>query len=448
MRIARILLAVVLCASPAWADSALEGLADPAEGLQVTQLENGLTVLTLENRSTPVASFQVWVKAGSRDETRYTGIAHLFEHMMFKGTRHLGPGDFTRYIEGRGGRLNAYTSRDVTVYFEDVTGETLPLVIDLEAERMAHLDLTQELLDTEREVVLEERRMRTEDNPNGLAFEALLALSFRAHPYRRPVIGWRSDVEEVTVEACRRFYETYYAPNNLVVTVVGDFDSEDVLARIRRAFGPMTPAEVIPRSPTREPEQKGERRDVVHFDVRAPIVTTAWHAPPTGHSDGPALDVLSTILSSGRSSRLYRRLVNDEQAALSASGGYWELHDGGVFYGSVRVRPDADIERAEALFFEEIARVRDEPVREAELEKAKRKIEVGLVSGLRTNHALAQRIGGDWAAFGRVRPLRERLEEIQAVDAAAVQRVAGKYLTPTQRSVVRVVPPPAEEPAS
>lgn len=290
--------------------------------------------------------------------------------------------------------------------------------------------------------------MRTEDNPRGLAFEALLALSFRAHPYRRPVIGWRSDVEAVTVEACRRFYETYYSPNNLVVSVVGDFDTEDVLARIDRAFGPLPPAESIPRNPTREPEQKGERRDVVHFDVRAPIVTTAWHAPATGDPDGPALDVLSTILSSGRSSRLYRRLVNDEQVALSASGGYWELHDGGVFYGMVGVRPDADVERAEALFFEEIARMRDEPVSEAELEKAKRRIEVGLVNGMRTNHALANRIGGDWVSFGRVRPLSERLAEIRAVGAEDVQRVARKYLTEQQRSVVRVVPAPEEEPAS
>jgi len=448
MRIARILLAVALCAAPASANDPLDDLEDPADRLRVTKLDNGLTVLTLENHTTPVASFQVWVKAGSRDETRYTGIAHLFEHMMFKGTRRLGPEDFTRYIEGRGGRLNAYTSRDVTVYFEDVTGETLPLVIDLEAERMGHLDLTQELLDTEREVVLEERRMRTEDSPRGLAFEALLALSFRAHPYRRPVIGWRSDVEAVTVEACRRFYETYYSPNNLVVSVVGDFDTEDVLARIDRAFGPLPPAESIPRNPTREPEQKGERRDVVHFDVRAPIVTTAWHAPATGDPDGPALDVLSTILSSGRSSRLYRRLVNDEQVALSASGGYWELHDGGVFYGMVGVRPDADVERAEALFFEEIARMRDEPVSEAELEKAKRRIEVGLVNGMRTNHALANRIGGDWVSFGRVRPLSERLAEIRAVGAEDIQRVARKYLTEQQRSVVRVVPAPEEEPAS
>ncbi len=417
-------------------------LVDPAVNTRVEMLDNGLTVLLLPDRSTPVVSFQVWVKAGSRDETRYTGIAHLFEHMMFKGTRNLGPEDYTRYVEERGGRLNAYTSHDVTVYFEDVTADTLPLVIDLEAERMAHLEVTPELLDSERQVVLEERRMRTEDQPQGRAFEALLATSFRAHAYRWPVIGWRSDVEAVPAEACRAFFDTYYAPNNLVVAVSGDFDPDETFARIERAFGAMEPVSEIPRSPTVEPEQRGERRDTVLFDVRAPLVMTAWHAPPTGHEDGAALDALSVILSSGRSSRLYRRLVNDEQVALSAGGGYWEMQEAGIFYGSLSVRPDASVERAEALFFEEIERVRSEPVSEAELDKARRTLEVNLVGGLRTAHQLGRRVAQDWVSFGRIRPLDERLAAIRAVTVEDVQRVARTYLAPERRSVVQVVAPP------
>jgi predicted Zn-dependent peptidase len=423
-------------------------LEDPAAHTRIETLDNGLTVLLLPDRSTPVVSFQVWVKAGSRDETRYTGIAHLFEHMMFKGTENLGPEDYTRYVEERGGKLNAYTSRDVTVYFEDVTAETLPLVIDLEAERMANLEVTPELLEPERQVVLEERRMRTEDQPQGRAFEALLALSFRAHAYRWPVIGWRSDVEAVPVEACRAFFDTYYAPNNLVVVVSGDFDPDATLAHITRAFGAMEPVADIPRSPTEEPEQRGERRDTVLFDVRAPLVMTAWHAPPTGHEDGPALDALSVILSSGRSSRLYRRLVNDEQVALSAGGGYWEMQQAGIFYGSLTVRPDAAVERAEALFFEEIERVRSEPVSEAELDKARRTLEVDLVEGLRTAHQLGRRIAQDWVSFGRIRPLEERLAAIRAVTAEDVQRVARTYLAPERRSVVQVVAPPDDASAA
>ncbi len=447
MRFAALVVGVLLLAPAAPAQDSLSDLEDPAARTRVTVLDNGLTVLTLEDSSTPTASFQVWVKAGSRDETRFTGIAHLFEHMMFKGTRNLGPEDYTRYVEARGGRLNAFTSRDVTVYFEDVPGEALPLVIDLEAERFANLVVDEPLLESEREVVLEERRMRTEDNPQGRAFEALLALSFTAHPYRWPVIGWRSDVEAVDVAACREFFAHYYGPNNLVVVVAGDFDTEETLARIRRSFGKLEPSQSTPRNPTREPEQRGERRGTVHFDVRAPIVATAWHAPPTGHPDGPALDVLSVILSSGRSSRLYRRLVNDEQAALSASGGYWELLDSGIFYGMVGVRPDATVDRAEELFFEEIERTRQEPVSEAELDKAKRGIEVDLVSRLRTNHQLASRVGRDWVSFGRVRPLEERISSIRAVSVEDVRRVARQYLKPEGRSVIRVVPP-APEPAA
>ena len=417
-------------------------LQDPAERTRVTQLPNGLTVLTLEDRTTPIVSFQMWVKVGSRDESRYTGLAHLFEHMMFKGSKHIEPEQHAQLINARGGRLNAYTSRDRTVYFSDVPSESLPLVIDLEHERVAHLDISDRTLTSEREVVLEERRMRTEDSPGGRAFEALPALMWQAHPYRWPVIGWRSDVEETTVEACREFFDTYYAVNNMVIALVGDFDTESALAQLRRTFGALQPAREIPRNPTREPPQQGERRGTVYFDLSSPVLAAAWHAPPTGHADGEALDVLSVILSDGRSSRLYRSLVYEAEQALSAYGSYWDLADAGSFQAFVSVRPDASIERAEALLFAEVERAKREPVSSAELEKAKRQLEVSLVNGLATNHALASRIAYDYTTFGRIRPLDERLARIQGVTADDVQRVALAYLVDEQRSVVRVVPPP------
>ncbi len=437
-----VFLGIALVAAFAQSSRAIE---DPALATQVATLDNGLTVLLLEDHTTPVASFQMWVRAGSRDESRYTGIAHLFEHMMFKGSDNIGPEEHAHRIEARGGRLNAYTSRDVTVYFEDVTAESLPLVIDLEAERVAHLDISEETLASEREVVLEERRMRTEDRPEGRAWEAILSLAFQAHPYRWPVIGWRSDVENVRVQDCRAFFDAYYAPNNLVIVVAGDFDAASTLERIRRRFGGLEPAPEIPRNPTVEPEQRGERRTEVHFELRSPIFLAAWHAPPTGHKDAEALDVLSQILSGGRSSRLYRKLVYEEQQALYASGGYWELRDAGLFNAMAAVRPDATIERVEALFEGEIARVREAPVSEAELDKAKRRLEVSLVNELGTAHALASRIGQDFVFHGRIRPLDERLEKIRKVTIADVQRVAKTYLQPEQRSVVHVVAPPAAE---
>jgi len=429
------LLALLLLASAASADPGLE---DPAARVRTTRLENGLTLLTLEDRTTPVVSFQMWVRVGSRDEARYTGLAHLFEHLMFKGSQHIKPEQHARLIQARGGEVNAFTTNDFTVFLDDVTPEALPLAIALEGERVANLDISEATLASEREVVLEERRLRTEDDPEGRAFEALMALAFTAHPYRTPVIGWRSDVEAATVDVARQFFRTYYAPNNIWIVIVGDFDSEQALADVRKAFGGLAPVDPIPRNPTREPEQHGERRQVVHIDVRSPILAGAWHAPASGHADAEALDVASQILSGGRSSRLYRRLVHEGQKALSAEGAYWELADAGIFYAFASVRPDAKIEDVERLFLAEIARLRSEFVSESELEKAKRQLEVSLVNGLATNHALASRIAQETLLFGRVRSLEERLAAISRVTAADVQRVARSYLIDENRSLVHV----------
>lgn len=421
---------------------------DPIARLQETRLANGLTILTLEDHTTPVAAFQMFVKAGSKDEAFYTGIAHLFEHMMFKGSKNLAPEEHARLIGARGGRINAYTTRDVTVYHEDVTAESLPLVIDLEAERLANLDISQATLDSEREVVLEERRMRVEDNPGGLAFESLAALSFIAHPYRWPVIGWRADVEAVTVEACREFFDTYYAPNNIVIVIVGDFDTAETLARIESAFGGLEPSASIPRNPGKVVDQLGERRAVVHFEVRIPLMFAAWHAPASGHPDSDALDLTSQILSAGRSSRLYRALVYESEQALYAEGGYWEMQEAGLFYAVAGVRPGVEVDTVERAFFAEIDRIRDEGVTDDEVAKAKRQIEVSFVDGLSTGHALAARIGDDMVNLGRVRSLAERLESIRAVTAADVQRVVRTYLTQDERTVVHVVPPAPDPPAA
>ncbi len=418
---------------------------DPASRAEVTRLPNGLRVVTLVDRATPVVSFQMWVKVGSRDETRWTGLAHLFEHMMFRGSKNVAPEQHARLINERGGRLNAFTSNDFTVYFEDVTSESLPLVIDLEHERVAHLRVDQQILDTEREVVLEERRLRTEDSPQGRAIEALFALVWKAHPYRTPVIGWRSDVEKATVQACQDFFDRFYVPDNIVLAVVGDFDRDAALAHIERTFGRLPSTGPVPRRPTLEPEQRGLRRSSVHFDVRSPILAAGWHAPPTGSPDAEPLDVAGQILSAGRSSRLYRSLVYDKEAALYAQGGYWELIDAGIFYALAGVRPGRSIEEVEDLFMAEVARMRREPVSQAEVDRAVRQLEVSMVSGLDTAHALASRLGREVSTFGRIRPLDERLEAYRKVTPEDVQRVMQQYLVEDQLSVVRVIPPPAED---
>jgi predicted Zn-dependent peptidase len=432
---------VVTFTSPALASPAIE---DPALRTEVVTLANGLTLLLLPDPSTPAVSMQMWVKVGSKDETRYTGLAHLFEHMMFRGTDRLPPESHERLIESRGGRVNAYTTADNTVYYADMAPDTLPLVIELEAERLHNLKIDEAILASERQVVLEERRMRTEDQPDGRAFEAMLALAFIAHPYRVPTIGWRSDVEAVTVEACRDFFHTYYAPNNIVLAIAGNFDAAMARAHVERHMGSLDPVAVIPRSPTREPEQRGERRATVRFDVRSPILAAVWKAPKAGDPDAEALDVASLVLSGGRSSRLYRKLVYDEQIALAAQGGYWELEQAGLFYAFASVRPGADVARVERSLFAEVARLAREPIPAAELAKAKRQIEVDLVSGMETANELAGRIGGEWVRFGRIRPIEERLRAYRAVTAADVQRVAQTYFRDDTRSVVQVVAPPKQ----
>jgi predicted Zn-dependent peptidase len=385
----------------------------------------------------------MWIRVGSSDEARVTGLAHLFEHMMFKGSKNIPPEKHGQIIQSRGGRINAYTTPDMTVYTTEIPSEALPLVIALEAERLANLDISEETLASEREVVLEERRMRTEDQPGGRAREALYALTFQALPYRWPVIGWRSDIANTTIEDCRNFFSTFYVPNNIVIAIVGDFDGDAALKQVRESFGNLVPAPKIPRYATEEPRQSGIRRAQVYFDLRAPVLATAWHAPPAGHPDAEALDVASEILSGGRSSRVYRRLVHEEQIALSAYSVYSELAGTGVFGAYASVRPDASIDRVEASFLEEIARLRDEPVTAEELEKAKRQIEVSMIHQLTTNAAIAGRIGYDVTILGAIRPLEDQLAAIQAVDADDVQRVANTYLVDAGRNVVQVVPPPA-----
>lgn len=422
-------------------DSATRPIRDPVEGLFETKLDNGLHVVLLEDHRTPVVAVQVWVDAGSSDESFYTGIAHLFEHMMFKGSKNIGEEVHAQLINERGGQINAYTSHDVTVYHEDVTAESLPLVIDLEAERFLNLDISEATLESEREVVLEERRLRTEDTPDGRGFEALTALVWQAHPYRWPVIGWRSDVEQVTVEACRAFFDTYYAANNLTLVIVGDFETEPTLAHIRRAFGRLRRADSIPRNPTTVVPQRGERRADVYFDAKIPLLFAGWHAPATGHADGEALDLASQILSGGRSSRLYRSLVYEQEKALYAYGSYWEFTDAGMFYASAGARPGVSLDEVEALFMGEIDRVAREGVSQEELTRAKRQMEVSLVKRFSTNHSMASRIGREIVAFGRVRPLAERIDAIRAVEVADIQRVVKKYLRPETRSVIRVIAP-------
>ena len=443
---------IVVCASLGSAalastDAATAAVAkpidDPALRTRVTTLANGLTLLTLEDHATPTVSLQVWVKVGSGDESRFTGIAHLFEHMNFLSSKNLaklGPEAYTRIVEERGGRINAYTSRDVTVYFEDVAPEHLPLMIALEGERFANLEVTEEALKAERQVVIEERRMRNENDPEGLAFETLMSLTYQAHPYRIPTVGWLSDLEKVNAADCQAFWNTYYAANNLVIAIAGDFDSAEALALIEKHFGSLRQVAAIPRNPQEEPTQNGERRAVAHFPVQAPIVLAGYPAPATGHADSDALDVAAGVLAGGRTSRMYRSLVFDAPLALAPQALYWELQRAGIFVVGATLRPGVDVAKAEQVIYAEVAGLAERPPSPAELGRAKRALEVAWIGGQGTSHALASRIAQDYVAYGRIESLEEKLGAIERVSAADVQRVVRQYLAPSKRSVVQVFP--------
>ena len=342
--------------------TALPALA--ADGVLAATLDNGLRVLLLEDHRSPVAAFQVWYRVGSRNEARgRTGLAHFLEHMMFKGTPTYGPRQFSRLVEQNGGRDNAFTSQDVTSYYVDIAADRLPLVIDLEADRMQHLLLDPGDVASERQVVLEERRTRTDDDPSGFLSEEVSALAFKAHPYGQPVIGWAEDVERITPEAMRAFYRTYYVPNNAIVVAAGDFRAAEVLERITRRFGS------IPRGPDPppvlavEPPQAGERRVVVQRQAELPIVYLAYHVPSGTADDAPALEVLSTVLSGGRASRLYRGLVSEGQMALEAGGDYTAfMLDPYLFWFWATPLPGQTPETVEAALLAQMERLKADPV--------------------------------------------------------------------------------------
>ena len=329
----------------------------------------------------------------------------------------------------------------MTVYHEDVTSESLPLVIDLEAERFLNLVIDDETLESEREVVLEGGGCGPRTRPTAAASRRSRPSSQQAHPYRWPVIGWRSDVEQVTVEAYQRFFDTYYAANNLTLVIVGDFETEPTLAHIERAFGLPSARRAAAQPDHRRPPARRAALDV-YFDAQLPLLFAGWHTPPTGHEDGEALDVASQILSGGRSSRLYRSLVYEQELALYAHGSYWEMSDAGMFYAAAGARPGVDLATLETAFMAEIEKVADEGVSE---EKS-----LGRSGRWRSVSSIASRRITRWPAgsVGRSSPsgspaLSERIAAIRAVDREDV-RVVSTYLTSSGRNVVRVMPPPVE----
>jgi len=409
--------------------------------VQETILDNGLKVLLLEDHKSPAVTFQVWYRVGSRnEEDGKSGLSHFLEHMMFKGTSKVGPEEYSRIIAKNGGRSNAFTTPDVTVYFATMSREKIGIAIELEADRMAAALLDGKYFEPEKKVIMEERRLRTEDRPVSSLAEVTAAMAYTIHPYRRPVVGWMQDLENLTREDLRKYYQTYYAPNNAFIVVAGDFSTEEILAKIKAAFGNIPRGPAPPKVRFQEPPQSGERRVVLKKEAELPFLLIYYHVPNITSGDSYALDLLTVVLAGGRSSRLYQDLVYQKRIARGVDADYGGLSvDPTTFSVTAQVMPGKDPLEVEKTIYDLLARVKSEPVSEREIEKAKNQIEAAFVFGQDSIFGQAMRVG-QYEATAGWRLLDNYLAGIRKVAPADILRVAKKYLGPDQRTVGTLIP--------
>ncbi|MBE2252198.1 MAG: insulinase family protein [Myxococcus sp.] len=412
-----------------------------ADSVIEAKLPNGLRVRLLPNAGVPTCSYYTFFKVGARNERPgITGISHLFEHMMFNGAKKYGPGMFDKVLESNGGSSNAYTSNDLTVYYEDFMAEALETVIDLESDRMRSLAVTPKMLASERQVVMEERRLRVDNEIAGMMDEELGALVYKAHPYRWPVIGWMGDIENISREDCLDYFRTYYAPNNATIYVAGDFDPKQALAMIKKAYGNIKAGPPVPGVLDAEPEQKGERRANVHYPAQAHSLMIAWRGPKGDDPDTFVLDVVQYALSVGQSSRLNRKLVFELELAVGVSVDWTWRFDPGTFTVGLELKAGGDPAKAEAALYAELEKLAKDGLDARELEKAKNNLAGTLMRELATNSGRAHALGtyelmlGDWR---RGLALPNAYERINSDD---VKRVVAKYLGAERRNVVTLIP--------
>jgi predicted Zn-dependent peptidase len=405
-------------------------------------LDNGLTLLVLEDHSLPIISYQVWYRVGSRNERPgITGISHLFEHMMFKGSKKFGPEDHARLVNANGGSLNAFTTEDVTAYFENLPADRLELAIELEAERQANLAINEQNLESERQVVKEERRLRTDNSNFGRLIEQLQAIAYQQHPYQWPVVGWMSDLDRITVEDCVDYFHTHYAPNNTTVVVVGDVVPDEVFRLVRKHYRKMKAGPPADAGFTKEEEQKGERRAIFRKPAQLPWLGIAYHIPEETHEDAFVLEVIDNILSSGKSSRIYQDLVYDREMALFAFSTADLRIDPGLFFVVVGdIKPEHTPAEVEAAVKAQLRRLAEEPVTEAELQKAKNQLEAGFVFDLQSNFGKGMQIARSFLFAGDPYYFRNVVDKYRAVTPEDIMRVAGTYFRDDNATVVTLLP--------
>lgn len=419
----------------------------PAHAAQVQEfvLDNGLKVLLLEDHKSPAVTFQVWYRVGGRNEKDgKSGLAHFLEHMVFKGTPTTGPEEYSRIIAKNGGRSNAFTSSDVTVYFATMSRDKIHIQLELEADRMANALLGDTYFEPEKKVIQEERRLRTEDNPGSALYEIAASVAYTLHPYRRPVVGWMEDIQSLTRQDLVDFYKLYYAPNNAVIVMVGDFATAEILPKIRAAYGKIPRGAEPPKLTLVEPPQRGEKRVTLKKEAELPLLMMLHHAPNLHSQDSYALDLLSVVLAGGKSSRLYRELVYQKRLVRGVDADYNAVSlDATGFSISAQLLPGAELTNVEQQIDRMLDKVKVELVSERELQKAKNQIEAAFIFAQDSIFGQAMKVGY-YEVVGGWRLVDSYLDNLRKVTREDLRRVAQKYLQRDNRTVGTLIPTKAK----
>lgn len=416
-------------------------LPSEADQVQTTTLKNGMKILVQEDHAIPSVALYLFFRVGSRNERPgITGISHFFEHMMFNGSQKFGPGDFDRQMEQRGGSNNAYTTHDTTVYTDWFPPDALELMMDMESDRMTHLKFAPEIVKSERGVVYSERRSSVDNSNTGALAEQVEAAAITAHPYHWPVVGWPSDIEAWTAEDLETYYKQGYAPNNCVMVAVGDVTAAQVFDLAKKYFEPIPPHETFSEPRTVEPKQRGERTVKVVKQAELPLLMLAFHVPETKSPQHPTLELIRTLLTTGESSRLYARLVNHDQLALSAHSSVQNSLDPYLFMVTVQPRSGVEVSKVQSILDEELEKLKNLSVSDAELQRAKNQWLAIHYQSLKTGAGRANALGVYEVYQGDYRRLYEEPKLIQQVTAAEIQQMARDIFATTNRTVGILVP--------
>jgi zinc protease len=441
--VAALLVWAVLPLAPSGSlDHAQAAVRPPKLQYQISTLPNGLRVILSEDHSTPIVHVEVWYHVGSKNErSGRTGFAHLFEHMMFQGSRNVEPEAHLAMISRVGGQSNANTDEDVTIFWQTAPAQYLPLMLWLEADRMGSLRIDRATFERERQVVKEERRMRVENQPYGRLPEIIFDSAFRVHPYKHQPIGSMADLEAASIADVQDFYRTFYVPTNATLTIVGDFDAVQAAKLVEQYFGRIPrPTRAVPRDIPAEPPMEKEQRVTLEESWPLPVVVVAHHITYDGHPDSYPLHVASKILSDGQSSRIYRRLVYDTGVALAATGEGNIIEHPNLFYVVAFVQPGHTPAAAEAALIAELDRLKQEPVTDHEVQRAKNQFARDYIMGRETNRQKAAQLAHAAVIHDDITTADGEFDIFMGITAADIRRVANTYFTEKNRLVITIMP--------